>query len=856
MSECQAAGSNQRPHAGQSKSDKSSPSEEPATTQRQLGPAPTLEVEHSSATLPIDLSAVVNRRALKRAGPTDAPDPKKQATSCTGGNNSSRNPQSQHQPQQQQDQSLIIPDQPQENEYHEVQDTPSPSTEDADSSDKHQDSLKTKRTRAQYSSYQKHWRDWCDRKHYKDHLIDTGRFLIYLKELTAKDVFHHPSDPYESVLPARVFRTKENPDGQPASPETMAFYIKAVSDLYTTQQGTSLNYPPLMNKLTRAIVADYKRRNFGEIKDGNVPQPSTDNAFDVNNLKKIMKLEYTRDYRHQNGNKRTNGRVGGRGRLAFALDHYMRIRGSAIAKAELSTIYPHAYLCNKGRIAAVCFSRWMDKDGNETATATAFQGDDWKTFPLLHGRRDSESLTESGLWRVMSEGLDKVEANRKKVSFAERKSGAQHIRLVGGATAEIFQGDELNRERAVTHYMGNIPPDVPYTMAGFPGANENLWLARNQLTPGVELQRMIFPFIEDLFPGVEDWSKWVDNIMLDRDNDYNRPQGSRHNYPDSMIQAMRFFLILAHLRKVIIQDMAVLVSLRDDPACYYDEHYLYRRPKVFQSVQFKKFHQSLENLIANKIATLAESGQEAQTLPNQLTVASSAIPLPALSEDECLIRERDEDLITDIQSQIEESNRLLGQISEGIRTHEGRSGSTLRKVVLQGLAAAVSSVRTWAIEDLQRHQADRPQPHPSQSHSIADLHRDLAGCHLNETIEPTQTGHGSEGSQKRPITIPEVNPPVMEPSQEFVPPENQEHQLPRSKEHSPATVIQEVSFVSTITEQTPAVAVAVADQPAPKPKNGGKMTIEEYQLKQLEKEQQVGKRGQLQEEIILTMGYH
>ncbi|KAF9342639.1 hypothetical protein BGX34_007872, partial [Mortierella sp. NVP85] len=55
--------------------------------------------------------------------------------------------------------------------------------------------------------------------------------------------------------------------------------------------------------------------------------------------------------------------------------------------------------------------------------------------------------------------------------------------------------------------------------------------------------------------------------MDDNPAEFNRPQASRVVYFSEFYPAMRLMIILAHLRKVILQDAVVMLSITDDPLC-------------------------------------------------------------------------------------------------------------------------------------------------------------------------------------------------------------------------------------------------------------------------------------------------
>ncbi|KAF9896352.1 hypothetical protein BX616_007632, partial [Lobosporangium transversale] len=134
-----------------------------------------------------------------------------------------------------------------------------------------------------------------------------------------------------------------------------------------------------------------------------------------------------------------------------------------------------------------------------------------------------------------------------------------------------------------------VAQTVPFKMAGFLHENEDFWLPRNTVIPPVELQKQIFPFIEELFPDNVDWARWMENVMMDRPEDLNRPDNESVPYPAEYIPAMRIMLILAHLRKVILQDAVALMACNGDPLCIYSQHHVFTSNPVFSSQLFQEF---------------------------------------------------------------------------------------------------------------------------------------------------------------------------------------------------------------------------------------------------------------------------
>ncbi|KAI8606668.1 hypothetical protein EDD21DRAFT_429979 [Dissophora ornata] len=104
--------------------------------------------------------------------------------------------------------------------------------------------VQVKSAQVQYKKYQEHWtlifhsfrpKAWCERKRYNNYdKITREKVLAYVAELLAPQTIVNADNPHLSVLPIRVNRT-DTYDGDCPSYPTIAFYHKAVRDLYIQQ---------------------------------------------------------------------------------------------------------------------------------------------------------------------------------------------------------------------------------------------------------------------------------------------------------------------------------------------------------------------------------------------------------------------------------------------------------------------------------------------------------------------------------------------------------------------------------------------------------------------------------------------
>jgi hypothetical protein len=195
-----------------------------------------------------------------------------------------------------------------------------------------------------------------------------------------------------------------------------------------------------------------------------------------------------------------------------------------------------------------------------------------------------------------------------------RHMGANHPQDAGASIPEIQQhgGWCKDSSRLTTHYLHPLPKGVAYAMAGSGQPGRPPWIKRTLHIPPVELQRMIFPFIEDQYDKHADWLQWTSNIMDNKPDMHNRTLSEKFPYPSktdtSGILKLKFLLLLVHLRKVLLQDAAVLQRLRpdNDNDIDYSLHHVFKHP-VFKTQAFNTFSQELHQIMDAAVPPLSDS---------------------------------------------------------------------------------------------------------------------------------------------------------------------------------------------------------------------------------------------------------
>ena len=243
----------------------------------------------------------------------------------------------------------------------------------------------------------------------------------------------------------------------------------------------------------------------------------------------------------------------------------------------------------------------------------------WTEHKVLHAgwkesnREISYAATRDSTYKV----LRRQNVYCAHVTHSGRHSGALEGQRMGMAEADIriagrwVQGTGKMQQ----FYLSNFPVTFALGIAGH--LDKPFHLQRNEVWPSVELQRQIFPFIEDaLFPsGTEEHKRWVEECMDAMiDKSVNRAEDLSDVEPQEGTEAKTrgddnryqkraqrpFLLMLVACRRVILQDAAAYIALynakkRTNPdmtATLLDHNPVLAR-KVFSSEGFIAFQKDV-----------------------------------------------------------------------------------------------------------------------------------------------------------------------------------------------------------------------------------------------------------------------
>jgi hypothetical protein len=194
-----------------------------------------------------------------------------------------------------------------------------------------------------------------------------------------------------------------------------------------------------------------------------------------------------------------------------------------------------------------------------------------------------------------------------KVIHAGRRAGVQQAQSARATIDEIAQHGNWLHYWVMTHYLSEIPEHISLKLTGFIQHQEQFWIARNIVLLSVKLQKLIFPVLNNAYPGT-DWETWMENIMMDKDEYDNRQLDQRlaSQYPQHDSQKIKFFILLAHLRKVILQDAVTLMEINNDPQCHYELYHIFLEP-AFRSSLFVQYRTDLREKMTTSRSPISDS---------------------------------------------------------------------------------------------------------------------------------------------------------------------------------------------------------------------------------------------------------
>ncbi|KAG2214027.1 hypothetical protein INT45_005412 [Circinella minor] len=272
--------------------------------------------------------------------------------------------------------------------------------------------------------------------------------------------------------------------------------------------------------------------------------------------------------------------------LVFCLDKGKTLKEGEV-KFACAIRHENVFRCPVGAFAFLMFSLLQDN-------GEFLNEDRWHNWKVLRGRDDPEkSLSGTQQYKTAKNAFAEHDVFTTRVTHGGRHAGAIEAEALGIPFDLIKRGggwkDRLGRLE--THYLGKLPSQFARGMAGSYVVhiyhNKAFHLPRNNASPSLELQRMIFPWIEDYFGSEnEAWKIICEKEM--REVDENEDDGISDNDDDEnnnveFVEENRRMVQGNGQRK---ENSVVSSKLLDDP-----------KYNPFISMNFKEFQEEVVNAI-------------------------------------------------------------------------------------------------------------------------------------------------------------------------------------------------------------------------------------------------------------------
>ncbi|KAG0270894.1 hypothetical protein BGZ95_001385 [Linnemannia exigua] len=388
-------------------------------------------------------------------------------------------------------------------------------------------------------AYQRHWKDWCIRKRYDDRdKVTPAKFVSWVEELTAETEYRNDYNPHLSVFPLVHSTSAKGDVTRRYSVNTIIKNLRYIRQLYDEQRIKENLIRNSSKVLPTELVAEVLRKYGERIKNAA--------ATTVNHYKQQNANSDNKDDIQDEVTKRPDG---------------VSDNSLLLLKMTMQALWawsPKQYIQDWWKLAAQDrFRLAFDRFKNPRHKLS--------NILLLHlhflhieshiNEDDAAPDFEDAKWKLHVQAVD--------IMFEDEPDLASRFAEIDNANIDEEEEEVLNNNST-----GKIHDLATYRLPG-DGITVSLsttlskasvfQLPRNRVLPPLHLQQQLFPFIEDAFPGNDDWKAWIDNIMLNRSEDTNRASELKGLYKKSTSLVVRVLILLVRLRRVILQDFAVMM---------------------------------------------------------------------------------------------------------------------------------------------------------------------------------------------------------------------------------------------------------------------------------------------------------
>lgn len=218
-------------------------------------------------------------------------------------------------------------------------------------------------------------------------------------------------------------------------------------------------------------------------------------------------------------------------------------------------------------------------------------------------------LVSQSTWNAVTRVFDEQGITSSKKTHGGRHSGSIEGQRIGIVKSDIKEGGRwcAERGRMESFYLSALPTNFAVGMAGF--LNRPFALIRNAVDPPLELQRLIFPWIETAYG--ENNTHWLlecEKEMNEIDPNFvpsmaeeakqsqrpNEPPFKRRTdenmaYSEADIAKSGFLRLLLRCRRIVLQDAAFRL--------YYNQPTRLLLDKIFQSPLFVAFCDAMKGVV-------------------------------------------------------------------------------------------------------------------------------------------------------------------------------------------------------------------------------------------------------------------
>lgn len=378
-----------------------------------------------------------------------------------------------------------------------------------------------KNTITAYARRQDEFKEWCKRRGF----AEASQFTVTGEKLHLFLV--------EEVIGRARRATSERDaaeDDADAADEvgwsTAAIYTAAITDLYQQQKSQNVNsndHP--RNAAVKTLLKTLERNNAARDREQCIDRgakTAIDGYSTVDDLARIIRFYW--------------GAASGEGQrnaLAFLLSHYGLLRGESVRRVELADLHA-LQLDNEG--FTDCFAMVMvmhqgkTNQYNRLEYAAALRNKRVDVCPLGHmavhlfwrwqiDMEPTPDFTTSKSWyftkliTIRGKPTQEISArchsdfvkaafkslgiNATATTHVSRAAGARMAELAGASEAQIRRLGRWTAGAMEGAYLTSLPREAMRAMAGFPPAAGSYYIARAAIEPCAELQRMVFPFVEE-----------------------------------------------------------------------------------------------------------------------------------------------------------------------------------------------------------------------------------------------------------------------------------------------------------------------------------------------------------------------